>query len=761
MVPAKHVFVSYARLDGLGLATQIQDELTNAGMPTWRDQRDIDPYQDFSAEIERAIEQSAHVVVCVTASIATQKDSFVRREITYAQGCGIPISPVVAPNFPVGRIPVLINHLTWLPFWRPERPGHLDFSYGFGLLLDRLRKETAMPGRVAPHDPFRPYLEELYRQIVAYLRATVFSLVNLSARSSSNAVRAPGVWAKGTTQTLPMSFFSAALPVRDTARLTPEPERHFRNIFEAFEHARAQLLLLGDPGAGKTTTLMAFAREAVVERLENRDAPLPVVGRIAQWAERGTPSLVNWLAAGAYPTADAEREILAGRALLLLDGLDELAPNLKATASAESLRQDAPSKSIRSLRTEFMEALETCLDGNQVLMSCRARDFDEIGRPIALRDAVTLKALDDSQLRTYLADQPALAAAIAQDQELREMVRTPLLLSLLTFAFGDHSKPLVDLQGSSRSSGALREHIFRRYIERRFEHEALRAGAAHEFSLEQTYDVLAEAAIASVDYRGGINDFTGTPIERTLDSLLGDRADRFIDQAERLHLLIRPGPGSLRFIHLLVRDHFGLSRAEQFLHDPRRNPSQLLAFLGATHDPRAADLMFSLQRADGSIPIDVVFNIPLDDHRSVLALAHMLSSTARYSHDDYVSEDARWQISRLTDIESSAQRILVSAISHAAGREKADYLIALVFVGEGQRHRRVFEDALADPVAEVRCTAAWALGEGAGNAESIPFLTKLLNDTERSERPSHSQGPQHATVRDAAQEAIRKLSPRR
>jgi hypothetical protein len=273
--------------------------------------------------------------------------------------------------------------------------------------------------------------------------------------------------------------------------------------------------------------------------------------------------------------------------------------------------------------------------------------------------------------------------------------------------------------------------------------------------------VLAEAAIASVDFRGGINDFTGTPIEQTLDSLLGDRAERFIDQGLRLHLLIRPGQGSLRFIHLLVRDHFGLSRAEQFLNDPGRKQSQLLAFLGATHDPRGADLMFSLQRADGSIPIDVVFNIPLDDPRSVLALAHMLSSTARYSYDDYVSDDARWQLTRVNDIDMRAQHILVSAISHAAGREKADYLIALAFVGEGQWHRRVFEDALSDPDAEVRCSAAWALGEGAGNAESIPFLTKLLNDTERAERPSHSQGPQHATARDAAEEAIRKLSPHR
>jgi HEAT repeat protein len=204
-----------------------------------------------------------------------------------------------------------------------------------------------------------------------------------------------------------------------------------------------------------------------------------------------------------------------------------------------------------------------------------------------------------------------------------------------------------------------------------------------------------------------------------------------------------------------------LSRAEQFLRDPKRNQPQLLAFLGATHDPRGADLMFSLQREDGSVPIHVVLNIPSDDPRSVLVLARALSSDVRYSYDDYISHDARWQLASVSDIDMRAQHILISAISHAAGREKADYLIALAFVSEGQSRRRVFEEALSDSDAEVRCSAAWALGEGAGHAESIPLLEELLEDTARVERPGHSEGPHHASVREAADEAIRKISQRR
>jgi len=42
--------------------------------------------------------------------------------------------------------------------------------------------------------------------------------------------------------------------------------------------------------------------------------------------------------------------------------------------------------------------------------------------------------------------------------------------------------------------------------------------------------------------------------------------------------------------------------------------------------------------------------------------------------------------------------------------------------------------------------------------EQIPSLKGLLDDMARVERPAHSQGPHHATVRDAAEEAIRKIS---
>ena len=78
----------------------LQQALAVEGIPTWRDERDLNPYQDFSAEIEEANTSAQHVVVCLHAEHrAAQGQLRVRREIIYSQGCGVPLTPVLAPGF--------------------------------------------------------------------------------------------------------------------------------------------------------------------------------------------------------------------------------------------------------------------------------------------------------------------------------------------------------------------------------------------------------------------------------------------------------------------------------------------------------------------------------------------------------------------------------------------------------------------------------------------------------------------------------------
>jgi hypothetical protein len=84
MTLALKVFISYARTDARGFAEQLYTSLKMRGIAAWRDERNLNPYADFSVEIEQAILWATHVVVCVSASIKQRPDSFVRREINEA-----------------------------------------------------------------------------------------------------------------------------------------------------------------------------------------------------------------------------------------------------------------------------------------------------------------------------------------------------------------------------------------------------------------------------------------------------------------------------------------------------------------------------------------------------------------------------------------------------------------------------------------------------------------------------------------------------
>ncbi len=78
-----NIFISYARKDGSDEAEYFYTDLTGRGITAWRDTQNLDPYQDFSGEIETVITNASHVCVIVTPDIR-RADSFVRREIAFA-----------------------------------------------------------------------------------------------------------------------------------------------------------------------------------------------------------------------------------------------------------------------------------------------------------------------------------------------------------------------------------------------------------------------------------------------------------------------------------------------------------------------------------------------------------------------------------------------------------------------------------------------------------------------------------------------------
>lgn len=67
------------------------------------------------------------------------------------------------------------------------------------------------------------------------------------------------------------------------------------SILQVFDEAKQELLILGEPGSGKSKLLVALAQQLLEQARDDETAPLPVIVPLSSWAvKRGPLSL--WLA---------------------------------------------------------------------------------------------------------------------------------------------------------------------------------------------------------------------------------------------------------------------------------------------------------------------------------------------------------------------------------------------------------------------------------------------------------------------------------
>ncbi|HEU0302849.1 MAG TPA: NACHT domain-containing protein, partial [Longimicrobium sp.] len=231
------------------------------------------------------------------------------------------------------------------------------------------------------------------------------------------------------------------------------------SIGQVFEDAGQMLLILGEPGAGKTTTLLTLTRECVERAERDPAAPVPVVLNLSSWKD--SQPFYDWLVdelsdpGNGYSVGEAfaRRWLEEHRLLLLLDGLDEVAEERRA-ACVQALHA--------FVEKHGAPGLAVC---------CRSTEYRALPVHLKLGGAVLLLPLEQGQIDAYLdAAGPALdglRGALAGNAEFRGLSESPLMLSIMTLAF--HGLPAGALrfdEGSTRAE--LREEIFRRFVDRMF-----------------------------------------------------------------------------------------------------------------------------------------------------------------------------------------------------------------------------------------------------------------------------------------------------
>src|SRR6266545_5497651 len=222
-------------------------------------------------------------------------------------------------------------------------------------------------------------------------------------------------------------------------------------VIAVFDDLLGELLILGAPGAGKTTMLLELTRDLIARARSNEQHPIPVVFNLSTWATKRQP-LGKWLADELNQRYDVPKTLaqawVAANALLpLLDGLDEVAAE----------HRDACVAAINAFRTGA---------GFVPLVVCsRIADYEALTSKLRLQGAIVIQPLTKPQVDDYLkrVGRPlaAVRAALRDDPTLWELMDSPLLLSIVALAYKD--TPAMKLRASG-TPAERRRQLFDDYI---------------------------------------------------------------------------------------------------------------------------------------------------------------------------------------------------------------------------------------------------------------------------------------------------------
>jgi eukaryotic-like serine/threonine-protein kinase len=240
------------------------------------------------------------------------------------------------------------------------------------------------------------------------------------------------------------------------------------SITQVYDEAKSGLLLLGKPGSGKTTLLLQLARDLLDRADLDEIHPMPVVFNLSTWAEK-RQSLSEWLIAELDTRYQIQRNVGkvwvdTGQVLPLLDGLDEVAEEYRATC------------------IDAINAFRKKQGTVPVVIGSRLAEYTAQASKIVVRKAVIVQPLTLQQVHEYLEKAEGqfgdLQAMLDDDPEFQEFARNPLMLRIMKLAY--EGKPVHLARNASPEE--WRRQIFTDYVKRMFQ----RRRAETRYSAEQT-----------------------------------------------------------------------------------------------------------------------------------------------------------------------------------------------------------------------------------------------------------------------------------
>ena len=257
----------------------------------------------------------------------------------------------------------------------------------------------------------------------------------------------------------------------DDQRLRTLPQgTQVTSIFDQMGTGRS-LLILGEPGAGKTTTLLQLARNLIGRAEQDVNHLIPVILNLSSWTNPTQP-IATWIVDELntkyqVPKAIGQAWLRQQQLLLLLDGLDEV-------------RQDARNSCVAALNAFQQEY------SSELVVCSRIRDYEQLSHRLNVQTAIYLRSLTPEQIQLYLdslgAELTGLKQLLREDEALRELAQSPLLLNIMVLAYQGMTPedlPKATMQVERR------KQVFDAYIDRMLQRQGNRLYTHGQYTHDQ------------------------------------------------------------------------------------------------------------------------------------------------------------------------------------------------------------------------------------------------------------------------------------
>lgn len=319
------------------------------------------------------------------------------------------------------------------------------------------------------------------------------------------------------------------------------------------QHHKTRLVLLGDPGAGKTTTLDRLALDMARQRLCDPSAKLPVRVDLSHHNDSRSPAEFLSSAWASLGLAEGYAEsVRQGKVCFLLDGLNQMDTQGRA-------------RRVENWKNWASELLE----GNWAVFTCRADDY--VGSMRLNLPEVHIDTLGKEKIKEYFGLRFGENAQERWDEfeshlrssekNFEDLASNPFTLSLLT-----------DACEAGHGLEQNRAELIRHLVERRIEHE-LSAGRQPDTLTENPQKTIG-AIIALLESIGYAMQRLGKgTLELAAIQKLNRRAKKpnllsaeYLELAKDAHILVGQTDREtkvFKFFHQLIQEYFAACRLLQ------------------------------------------------------------------------------------------------------------------------------------------------------------------------------------------------------